>query len=55
MRFHFGLIEIFCFGVSSIFYNCLHNISRKNTHCGHFDRNGISFRVIKCHISTTGN
>ena len=44
MRFHFG--------VRSISYNCLHDAARTELvtgvfHCGHFDRNEISFRVIK--------
>ena len=32
MRFYFGRNEIFQVGVSSIFYNCLHEILQNETH-----------------------
>ena len=48
----------FQYGVRSICYNCLHEYPEWNLlqvlyHRGHFDRNEISFRVIRCYINTT--
>ena len=59
-----GEIRFFQFGLWSIFYSRLHEILRNEAHYGcyyiailshynHFDRNKISFRVIKCYVTTT--
>ena len=43
-------IKFFKFGGWPIYFNCLHEITRNETDY-HFDRNKISFRVIKCYVS----
>ena len=58
VRFHFGRDEFFQYGFRSICYNCLHEYPEWNLlqvlyHRGHFDRNEISFRLIRCYINTT--
>ena len=50
-----GQMKYFHFSFSSTSCNCLHDTTRNETHCGHFDRNETSFRAIKCHQNTTRN
>ena len=61
MRFHFGRNEIFSISVSVQFPVTVYMIQPAMKlivgaiHCGHFDRNEVSFRVIKYHVNTTRN
>ena len=50
-----GQMKYFHFSFSSTSCNCLHDTTRNETHCDHFDRNETSFRAIKCHQKTTRN
>ena len=61
LRCHLGRSEIFSFrclvNFLSLFtwYKPKWNSLRVLFHCGHFDKNEISFRLIKYHVNTTRN